>query len=485
MSGSESDASWGIARRDFLCAAGAAAAGIAWGPRSLMSSAAAARAATGGKKTATVRVAFLYPSSASLEEAGYYSWPGSGFDAEGHQRQYAAKITDMARRLNVQVEMGEQALHDPASVARFINEVKQRPPDGLLLIPFKKSDWASVIRIIDETAVPTIAMATLGILLMPHVKELEERTGTYAISSLDNFGAIEYGLRMIRTIRWMKEALLLSVTGEETGQSTVDKIGTRVQVVPMQRLVDVYRSTETTAEVKEVAQAYLSDAKERREPTEADVLEAARAYEACKRLIADEGADAIMVKCLEGIRNKQIPPPCMAYMSLRDAGVVAGCQNDLDATLTMMLVQQLFDKPGFQQNASCDTEKNLYFGAHCTCASKLSGTKGPAEPYILRDHAEAGVGTVPQVLWPTGREVTMAHYLTAKEDKGPEMLVYTGKVVGCIDTPPAGGCRTNVILRINEVDACDVRGMHQTVFYGNYARQLRAFCQLIGVQASV
>ncbi len=35
-------------------------------------------------------------------------------------------------------------------------------------------------------------------------------------------------------------------------------------------------------------------------------------------------------------------------MSLRDEGIAAGCQADLSATLSLMLVQQLFGKPGFQ-----------------------------------------------------------------------------------------------------------------------------------------
>jgi hypothetical protein len=38
-------------------------------------------------------------------------------------------------------------------------------------------------------------------------------------------------------------------------------------------------------------------------------------------------------------------------------------------------------------------------------------------------------------------------------------------------------------MTINEVqDVCDVKGMHQTVFYGDHARQLRAFCQMCNIQ---
>jgi hypothetical protein len=53
----------------------------------------------------------------------------------------------------------------------------------------------------------------------------------------------------------------------------------------------------------------------------------------------------------------------------------------------------------------------------------------------------------------------------------------------CPGIPQTGGCRTNIEMTINEVDdVCDVKGMHQIIFYGNYARQLRIFCQLYGIK---
>jgi len=52
--------------------------------------------------------------------------------------------------------------------------------------------------------------------------------------------------------------------------------------------------------------------------------------------------------------------------------------------------------------------------------------------------------------------------------------------------PPVGGCRTNVEITINELDdACDVKGHHNVVFYGNYARQLRQFARLFGMTVMV
>jgi hypothetical protein len=169
----------------------------------------------------------------------------------------------------------------------------------------------------------------------------------------------------------------------------------------------------------------------------------------------------------------------MGFMSLRDEGIPAGCQADLSATLTLMLVQQLFDKPGFQQNASMETERNLYFGAHCTCPSKLAGASNPAEPYVLMSHAEAGWGCVPRVLWRAGQAVTLAQYLPGEK---PAMHIYGGTVVGCPDIARTGGCRTNLEMAVDGVeDACDVKGMHQVIFYGDHAKGLRAFCRMFGI----
>jgi len=458
---------------------GGAAAGMTLGVEGGALSALAAEVGAPAKKPAVMRGAFLYPPTELLEKAGYYSWPGAGYDAEGHHKEYLKRITASAEKLKMQVRMEEGPLYEKDRVGRFIQEVRETKPDGLLLVLFKKSEWESIKRIVKETGVPTVAMATLGVLLNPHVNQLYRAPGVYVISSLDDFEAIENGMRMVRTASWMRQARILSVTGEKTSETTVNKLGTKVRVVPMKRYADVYKDTPTSDRVRQIARAYTTGAKKCVEPSEADVLEAARLYVSSQRIMVEEQSDAIMIQCLQGIQKRWFPPPCMAYMSLRDEGVVAGCQNDLDATLTMMLVQRLFDRAGFQQNAACNTEKNHYFGAHCTCPSKLHGPSGPAAPFILRDHAEAGVGTVPQVLWPAGERVTMAHYLSREK---PEMIVYSGEVVRCIDTPPAGGCRTNIEIAFDGVDdACAMKGMHQTVFCGDHERQLRRFCQLYDI----
>jgi len=459
-----------ISRRNFLQAAGGAAAGISFSSSPLLATA-SAPSAVPPKEPAEVRGAFIYPPSESLRQEGYYSWPGSGFDAEGRQKQYTQRIRKIEQDLKMRISMDEKPLDDAQSAARFIDAVKQSKPDGLLLVPFKKGHWEHVNRIVEETKVPTVVLATLGILLVDHINQLHRKSGVYLINSLDNLDAVEEGMKMIRTSRRMRDGLIASIGGSQVKETTV----------PHARFYEEFARTQATDEVKELANAYLTNAQEVVQPSQADILDAARAYFVLKRIVEAENADAVMMDCLPGLsKPHKHCPPCMGFMSLRDEGIPAGCQADLNATLTLMLVQQLFDRPGFQQNASMDTEKNHYVGAHCTCPSKLAGAEGPSEPYILMSHAEAGWGCVPRVLWRAGQDVTLTQYLSGQT---PRMHIYSGTVVGCPPIPPTGGCRTNVEMTINEVDdVCDVKGMHQTIFYGNYAKQLRTFCQLCGIE---
>ncbi|MHC4647665.1 MAG: hypothetical protein ACYTBJ_19540 [Planctomycetota bacterium] len=481
MERSQWQKAWEISRRGFLQTVGVTAAGISLHRSELMAAGSLAQGGEGKKKIANVRGAFLYPPTESLRKVGYYSWPGSTFNPEGRQKEYMGKLRSIERNLGMRVSMDDRPLDDEASVARFINEVKASGPDGLLLIPFKKGHWGHVTRIIEETGIPTVVLATLGVLLVNHINQLHEKSGVYMISSLENLDAVEYGMKMIRTGRRMKEGRIVNIDGSERKETRVPGIGTEVRTIPHEIFYEQFRRTEATDAVKKLAEAYYKNAKEVVEPSKADILEAARSYFALKEVIEAEQADAIMMNCLPGLKRPHTHvPPCMAFMSLRDEGIPAGCQADLDATITLMLVQQLFEKPGFQQNASMDTEKNLYFGAHCTSPSKMNGPNTPSEPYILMSHAEAGWGCVPRVLFARGQEVTMTEYQVGEK---PRMLIYSGKVVDCPSIPPTGGCRTNIEMTINEVDdVCDVKGMHQIIFYGDYSKQLRAFCQLYGIE---
>jgi len=220
-----------ISRRAFLQAAGGTAAGLSLSSPHWLGSLAMAQPAGPPKRPAVVRVAFIYPPTASLRKVGYYSWPGSTFDAEGRQRQYTLGLQAIERKLGMRISVEPQALDENVSVTRFINEIKTNPPDGLLLVPFKKGHFPHVTRIVQETQVPTIVRATLGLLLVGHVRELHRKPGVYMINSLDNLDAVEQGMNMIRTASWMKQSCILNIAKTAADDRTVPYLGTKVRTV--------------------------------------------------------------------------------------------------------------------------------------------------------------------------------------------------------------------------------------------------------------
>jgi len=432
-----------------------------------------------------IKAAFTYPPTARLREEGYYSWPGSGFDAEGRQKQYSAEAARMAAELNLRLDVEPVPLDSKEDAGRFLKAVEASRPDGLLLIPLKKSHIENVLLIADQTGLPTIVFTSVGVLLNQQLREAAARPKLHLIHSFENLAALREAMKFIQARRRMAESTILNLSGEARRESRVPHFNTRIQQVPLTDFYELFARTGRSDEISERAQRYLREAVRLVEPTEQDAYEAAKCYAVLKEIIRHERADAVMMNCLPGLRHpRKHVPPCMGFMDLRDEGIPAGCQADLDATLTLMLVEYLFDRPAFQHNPSADTASKLYFGAHCTSPCRMQGPEGRREPYALRSHAEAGWGCVPQVLFSTGQKVTIANYQSRLQR--PEMVIYSGVIVGCPASPPAGGCRTNVQIRLDQdVDPIQLKGEHLSMWYGDHAAQLRAFCRLHDITATV
>ena len=84
------------------------------------------------------------------------------------------------------------------------------------------------------------------------------------------------------------------------------------------------------------------------------------------------------------------------------------------------------------------------------------------------------------------QEVTIAKYLSSKQGEKPQLLLYSGTIVGCPPNPPAGGCRTNVETTINELeDVAQLKGHHLCMIYGDYVKEFKAFSQLYDIEVVV
>jgi len=470
----------GCGRREFLKAIGVAAGAAAFAPLDVLSAESAPPSAK-AKEPATVRAAFLYPPSKTFADSadGWWSWPGNNFDAEGRQKQFLAAFREMEKRLAVRVAVGDAPVGNAEQAQALAKELAEKRPDGLLLVMFYNGSLPHadiVLKAAEAAGVPAIFYIGLGVKHGPVAQY--RRPGLYFIQSQDNLDAIEAGLRMIATRKRMAQSLLLSITeAPEPREGTEEFLGTKVRVIPFARYAAEFKKAELGDEAKKLIAAFTAGAKEQRGITQEALDNAARAHFALKKLLADEGADGLTMNCL----RRGMLKPCMSFATLNSQLVPAACENDLPAAYTQLLGQLLTGRPGFQHNPCYDTEANHYYGSHCTCPPKLYGPDGPDALYLLRRFAHTNEGSCAiQVFWKEGDPVTMVRYYPGKP---PALDVYAGKVVKSHPMPPAGGCTTNVEVEITDrADACEVKGHHNLLFCGDFARRFRLFAQLYGVR---
>jgi L-fucose isomerase-like protein len=408
----------------------------------------------------------------------WLGWPGTAYDLDARQAEYRAALAESATRLGIAVHLEPTPINNQADVARWIQKVQAEKPHGVLVIlqHFGTWSWASLVG--KEAGVPVIIFSPIGMAFTGHVAGPARMSGVHVISSLE-WSAVEEALKAIRAKRMFEETRVLWIRGKELAETVVERLGTKVRAIPRDTFNQEFDRQPVTEEVRHLAAELRREAAGIVEPNEQDTLNAMRTYTTAKRLLAREQAHALSMDCLGMVEAKLVPtPPCAGWTLLQNQGITAGCEADLYGALSLMLTSYLLDRPGFMNDPVPETVHNTLIAAHCTSGTRIAGFDQPPAPYVLRSHSESNIGVAMQVLWPEGQPVTLVRFT------GPhELIVDTGKVVGNVQTPPAGGCRTSVEIVMDDIEDCrDVRGFHQVVTLGNHRGALRAFCNLYGIK---
>ena len=109
-------------------------------------------------------------------------------------------------------------------------------------------------------------------------------------------------------------------------------------------------------------------------------------YESLKKITERHKTQGFTIRCfdlLTAARNTG----CLALAKLNAEGLVAGCEGDVPAMLSMMVVRSLTGVSGFQANpSSIDPETGEMVFAHCTIPLNM------VERYELDTHFESGIG---------------------------------------------------------------------------------------------
>ncbi len=464
-------------RRNFLAGAGTLATASKIGMLDFASSLFAAQPKSAKKPL--VRVAFVRPKV----DRYWMGWPGAAYDIKARQRQYTEVLTAAAKKFEVELQVVSEPLHNPNKVNMFLENLSKVPPDGLIVICMCLHHpgfdaWGQTNKIAKTRGkIPTIVFSPMGTSFTGQLQANRNIPGVF-VAATQEIDWLRFGLRMLKAIWEMKNTRICIVAGDKAYDRKLDVIGTTLHYIPSQRFLEELKKVQESDEVKAMADYYRKNAKKIVEPKKKDILNAAKNYVVCRRLMAAENCQGFSMDCLGPVRRREIFPPCMAFSRLRDEGGLGTCEADWTAAISTRLTNLLFDRPGFMQDPAPNTVNNTLMGAHCTCATRLDGFDKPPEPFILRSHSESNLGVSMQVLWRIGQKITIMKF------QGPSKIILgTGRVLRNIETPPAGGCRTSLEVELDGVPDCrDTKGFHQLFIYGDLELPFKAYCQLAGIQ---
>ena len=460
-----------LSRRHFLANTGALVMATKIGMLDFASSLFAAEPKSAGKPV--VNVVFVRPHVPPV-----ISWPGGDFDVKAGQALFTKTLADAARQLGVQLDIKAEPLIDRNTVNAYLEQVKKAPPDGLIVVAMELRQWKDVDHLVQNRGdIPTIVYSNVTA-FTNHLQATRNVPKTF-VGATHDVGWLAFALRMLNTIWRMKNTRICMVKDSKTKERRLDVIGTTLHYIPLSRFDEEFKKVKQSDEVNAMAEFYIKRARKIVEPKKEDILEAAKNYVVCRRLMAAENCQGISVDCL---RKPSIyhRPPCMAFSRLLDEGIVAACEADWNAAISMLLTHLLFERPGFMQDPSPNTVNNTLIGAHCMSATKLDGFNKPTRaPYILR-HYHTGTSVALQVLWRIGQKVTVMKF------RGPDNIILgTGRLVSNIPQPPCSCCRTAVEIELDGMaDSRDTKGFHQLFIYGNLERQFKAYCKLAGIKVN-
>ena len=232
--------------------------------------------------------------------------------------------------------------------------------------------------------------------------------------------------------------------------------------INLQRLINGIKTVPQT-EAEKVAQAMVKCAKAVKEPTSADMEEAAKAYLAIKHICQEERLDAMTIRCFDIVKTCGTTS-CLALALLNDEGIVAGCEGDMQTLLSMLLAKRLCDEVAFMANPSQLMDESSML-AHCTIPLEM------CDETIVRSHFESGIGVAIQGLLP------LTDYTLFKWG-GPQLDRYFVTEAKAIETPYSNHfCRTQITLNVNLKPYLLQHsiGNHHVIIRGRHADQIRQF----------
>ena len=192
---------------------------------------------------------------------------------------------------------------------------------------------------------------------------------------------------------------------------------------------------------------------------------ALKIYNGFKTIVNKYKFNGITVRCfdlLEIYKNTG----CLGLSLLNDEGIMAGCEGDIPALISMVILHYLTDEPVFIANpSSVDINQNEIILAHCTLPLNMP------DEFYLKTHFESdlGVGIKGNI-----KEGKATIFKLSRD--GKEYFVSGGEIIENLNSENL--CRTQIRFRMNEGVKYFLQnslGNHHLICKGDYSKMVREF----------
>jgi L-fucose isomerase-like protein len=248
------------------------------------------------------------------------------------------------------------------------------------------------------------------------------------------------------------------------------KWGINVVDIDMSEVIEEYKDIDDIR-AKSLIDKFTDQAIDIKEPSNNDLIKASKVYFALKNIVKRNNLDALTIRCFDLVTELETTG-CLALSLLNNEGIVAGCEGDVPATVSMMIINYLTGQIPFMANpVSLNTKNNKVKFAHCTIATNS------VDNYIIRSHFETGIGVGIQGEVKKG-DVTVFK-LGGKELN--HVAYKNAKLVTNLNSEFA--CRTQVLVDFDDNDISyflkNPIGNHHILVEGNYYDLINQFIESV------
>lgn len=296
--------------------------------------------------------------------------------------------------------------------------------------------------------------------------------------AVDKASRILKGIRAALTLRGRRLGLIGGISPWLV-YSKVDplvvkkKLGIIVEYITLNELIEEFKKVspnEVMGLAKEIIdKAYKVEVSENR------IINALRLHAALRKTIDKHLLDSITIKCFDIIPVLNTTA-CLSLSLLNDRGIVAGCEGDIPATLTMIILNSVSGKPVFMGNPSI-IDRNRLLIAHCTSPISLGYT------YTLRTHFETGKGVGIASHYKEDTVVTIARLApTLDSIRVIKGVIEKGAPLSNMH------CRTQIWVKTNshlDLILDKSTGNHYVLTIGDYLEEIKAFARMNNLRVEI